>query len=70
MNKITLILCADDTTSVQVFTVRTRRPLSEFYSFGESKLGLPAGFTLIAAIDGWPALKVKDDARTEEWGVL
>lgn len=69
MNKITLILCADDCSSVQTFAVQTRNSLSEIHAFGDSKLGLPHGFTLIAAVEGWPNLKVRDDARTEEWGV-
>ena len=69
MNKITLILCAEDTTSVQVYTIRSHKSVAEITSYGGMRLGLPEGFTLIAAVEGWPDLKVKDDARSAEWGV-
>jgi hypothetical protein len=69
MNKITLILCAEDCSSVQTYAIRTNKPLAEIQAFGGMKLGLPEGFRLIAAVAGWPELKVRDDARTAEWGV-
>lgn len=69
MNKITLILCADDLSSVQSYAIRTNKTLDETTAYAGMKLGLPDGFHLIAAIAGWPNLKVRDDARTEEWGV-
>lgn len=67
MNKITVICCVDDCSSVQTFALETRKPFAEITSY--SKLGLPHGFTIIAIVEGWPNLKVRDDARTSEWGV-
>jgi hypothetical protein len=69
MNKITLILCADDLSSVQTYNIKTHKSLDEIHSFGGMKLGLPDGFHLIAAVAGWNEVKVRDDARTAEWGV-
>lgn len=70
MNKVTLIVCAGDCSSVQTYPIETGRPLPEIHSFYNEDYGLPPGFTLIAVVEGWPDLKVRDDARTAEWGVL
>jgi len=67
LRKITVICCAPDCSSVQTFACQTLRPFEDISHV--NPLGLPEGFTVIAVVEGWPNLKVRDDARTAEWGV-
>ena len=66
MNKITVICCAPDCSSVQSYSCRTS---AAFEDISAVDVELPEGFQLIAVVEGWPDLKVRDDARTAERGV-
>lgn len=67
MTKITVIVAAAECSSVQSLALEVDEPFNEIFH-----VGLPdwcRDFELIAVIQGWPDLKVRDDARTAERGV-
>jgi hypothetical protein len=67
VNKITVICCADDCSSVQSYQCRTAGVFDDITALD---VEMPEGFKLIAVVEGWPELKTRDDARTAEQGVL
>ena len=69
MTKITVLFCAPDCSSVQVYRA-TCDSLKDVSSVEPHTLGLGNDFQIIAVIEGWPDLKTRDDSRTAEWGVL
>lgn len=64
----TVIVCADDCTSVQTLLCEAENPEAAARKVFAAHAWL-ADFRLIAAARGTPKMFVRDDARTAEYGL-